>query len=269
MIGTRVLARCARLLVHNMKRGTPNHPKVAALAAELQIPHYAAVGILEMLWQFAAIYAKSGAIGKHDDDAIAKCIKWDRSPSELIRALCARHWLDEHPKYRLLIHDWAEHCPDSVHVYLHRNGLRFADGTAPNAARLSRRERLRIKKEHPRPKTEPGLDAVVATKPVQEIGMDDNETFARQWLAKYYPDPTKLCFTTYHPHAIHMKFIALINEFPRDMVAQAVLDAIAKGSVGEPVAYAGKVLYSIRAKNDRVQINTEKQRFTKTGRTHS
>ena len=48
-----------------MKRGTPRHPKTMLLVAELQIPTYAAVGILESLWHWTAEYAKRGDVGRY------------------------------------------------------------------------------------------------------------------------------------------------------------------------------------------------------------
>lgn len=106
-----------------MKRGTPNHPKMTDLAAELEIPIYAAAGIMEMLWHFTDEYAIQGDIGKHTDVAIAKAVGWEREPSELIEALIITKWLDQCPERRLLVHDWKDHCNDYCHKRLKRSGL--------------------------------------------------------------------------------------------------------------------------------------------------
>lgn len=97
-----------------MKRGTPDHPKTHALAAELNVERYAAVGLLEMLWHFTAHYAKRGDVGRHSDLAIARAIGWDRDPVELIRGLVASGWLDPCSCHRLVIHDWARHADQGV-----------------------------------------------------------------------------------------------------------------------------------------------------------
>lgn len=93
-----------------MKTGAPGHPKMIALSITLKIPIYAAVGIMEMLWHFADKHAIQGDIGKYPDQVISQSVGWDRTPEELISALVTCRWLDRSDRYRLLIHDWEEHC---------------------------------------------------------------------------------------------------------------------------------------------------------------
>ena len=105
-----------------MKRGTIDHPKMRALLKALPVTgRYAAVGILESLWHFAALYAWQGDIGRHDDAAIAEWIGWQGSPESLIEPLVTTGWLDrvDGPE-RLVVHDWQEHCDDSVKKRMQR-----------------------------------------------------------------------------------------------------------------------------------------------------
>jgi len=97
-----------------LKRGTPNHPKTRALAAALGLPQYAAVGILEALWHFAAAYARRGDVGRHSDAALAAAIDWREGPGTLVDALVSTGWLDRCRCHRLRIHDWPEHADQTV-----------------------------------------------------------------------------------------------------------------------------------------------------------
>src|SRR5438128_1672299 len=91
-----------------MKRGTPDHPKTLALAAELELDIASTLGILEMLCgHFAPAYCPQGDIGKWSDAEIARGLKSSIPPERLLPALVRTKWLDEHPKHRLVIHDWA------------------------------------------------------------------------------------------------------------------------------------------------------------------
>jgi hypothetical protein len=116
-----------------LKRGTPAHPKVAHLARLLNIEIFGAVGILEMLWQFAARFCPQGDIGKHTDAAIARAVGWEKRsgsrgvPTEvrLTSALVDAGFLDRCEFYRLVVHDWKDHCDQAVTKYLSRHGLDF------------------------------------------------------------------------------------------------------------------------------------------------
>jgi len=77
-----------------MKRGTPRHPKVAELAARLQVKPYSAVGILELLWHFTAEFAHAGDVGRFTDDAIGRALCWDGDSTMLVSCLCDVGWLD-------------------------------------------------------------------------------------------------------------------------------------------------------------------------------
>lgn len=97
-----------------MKRGTPNLPKMYALAETLGVPRPMAVGIMEMLWHHTAASCPRGDIGSLPDVAIAAAVGWPKKPSVLIDALCKEKWLDRDEEFRLIIHDWPEHAEYEV-----------------------------------------------------------------------------------------------------------------------------------------------------------
>ena len=113
-----------------MKRGTPDHYKMAELARLLKVPAPYAIpwanGVMERLWHYAAKYTPQGDIGKVSDEAIAKACEWpERKSSQLISALLEAKWLDFSERHRLLVHDWSEHADESVKKLLQRKGLQF------------------------------------------------------------------------------------------------------------------------------------------------
>ena len=106
-----------------MKRGTPEHPKTKDLCARLHLPLWGAVGILESLWLFTQKFAVRGDIGKFSDEAIAEAIGWKKDPDKLIRALVDAKWLDGCDCHRLLVHDWKDHCDQTVQRVAAKRGL--------------------------------------------------------------------------------------------------------------------------------------------------
>jgi hypothetical protein len=110
-----------------MKRGTIEHPKLAALASMLTVRRHVAVGILEMLWQHTARYAPRGDIGKYKDCQIAAALDWPNDDAtRLVRCLIDCGWLDENQEFRLIVHDWHDHSSSTCDKYLRDNGLTYA-----------------------------------------------------------------------------------------------------------------------------------------------
>lgn len=108
-----------------MKRGTVEHPKMFELAKLLGVEHCTAVGIMESLWHITAKYAQQGNIGKFTNSAIAEQLHWTGDPDRLVGALCRARWLDICPANRLLVHDWKDHCEQTVTKWLARHNLDF------------------------------------------------------------------------------------------------------------------------------------------------
>lgn len=139
-----------------MKRSAPRHPKMLMLAAELNIPVYSAVGLMEMLWNWTAQYAPSGDLGRYSNSIISRAVEWEKDPDEFCAALVRLNWLEEvrtenaqetHKK-RLAVHDWPDHADDSVHIALARSHSLFFDGTRPKLTRLSKDERTEIENSY-------------------------------------------------------------------------------------------------------------------------
>lgn len=124
-----------------MKREALTHTKMKRLCRSLDIQLYAAVGIMESIWNLAAKESPQGDIGKLSNQDISDAIAWNGSEEKLVEALINAKWFDKDPTYRLIVHDWHEHCDDSVHMRLARLGLLFANGTKPKTTRLSMAER--------------------------------------------------------------------------------------------------------------------------------
>lgn len=124
-----------------MKRGTPDHPKVKRLARLLAVDRCVAVGILEGLWHFASDYTPAGDVGRFSDEEIAEAIGTSIEPGRLVEALVSAAWLEHSDTHRLLVHDWHQHCEDSIHAKLARAGSLFANGATPSRSKLGKDER--------------------------------------------------------------------------------------------------------------------------------
>lgn len=105
-----------------MKRGTPDHPKLYALAEALKIRRPVAVGYLELLFHFTAQYCPRGDIGRYDDKRIAAGLDWCGKPALLVDALVATGWLDRDEVVRLVVHDWHDHADRVTLQRLSRSG---------------------------------------------------------------------------------------------------------------------------------------------------
>jgi len=94
------------------------------------------VGLLEMLWIATAKNCPRGDIGRFSNDEIALLVDWDKDPDWLVASLIECRWLDECGEFRLVIHDWAEHCPTYVRGNLakHKRDFASAQQVAKHAA---------------------------------------------------------------------------------------------------------------------------------------
>lgn len=109
-----------------MKLEALEHPKTLELADQLDIELPTAIGHLELLWAFVAKTTPNGAVGKYSNAVIADKARWRGKPATFVQALISVGFLDEDEQYRLLVHDWSEHCPNWVRAKLKRDGLNFA-----------------------------------------------------------------------------------------------------------------------------------------------
>lgn len=147
----------------DLKRGTPRHPKMADFVRILDMRPRSlapAVGYLELLWHFAAEFCPQGNIGRFSDDRIEAALDWRGPRGKLLGALSEAGWVDECPVSRLLVHDWHEHCDESVRRKLQRAGLEFLTvrGEVTDPCRNipdSLSEEVRLPLPWPLPKPEP------------------------------------------------------------------------------------------------------------------
>lgn len=97
-----------------------------------------AVGLLERLWHTAATSAPRGDIGRFSDDLICEMVGWHGESTTLIGLLLECGWLDPSDEHRLIVHDWAQHCPTYVKGNVAQLGgfasVGAASGGAPQGA---------------------------------------------------------------------------------------------------------------------------------------
>lgn len=108
-----------------MKREAFRHPKLLDLSVRLSCSRPEAIGFLQLLWDFTAEYAIQGDIGKHSNGSISKACDWTGNPDDFVRALVESGWMDEDDEYRLLVHDWADHCERWVKLKMDKIGKDF------------------------------------------------------------------------------------------------------------------------------------------------
>jgi hypothetical protein len=108
-----------------VKQDAPHHPKMHKLSEHLDIPLYAAVGIMEMVWNYTGLYCTQGDIGRVADSAIARAVDWRKKPEILVTALVDSGFLDRNEVHRLVVHDWPHHAQEWVKKRLARSKTNF------------------------------------------------------------------------------------------------------------------------------------------------
>lgn len=124
-----------------MKREAITHTKTKRLCRRLDLPTWQAVGLLDSIWHLAARQTPRGDLGKLSDEDIALGIDYRGDAAAMLLALAETRWIDAHPEHRYVIHDWPDHCEDSVHMRLARARQFFADGRQPKLTRLPGKEK--------------------------------------------------------------------------------------------------------------------------------
>ena len=128
----------------SMKRGSLNHPKIRKLARLIDMPPFAAMGLVEALTHWAFTYATDGGIGKFDDDEIADGVGWNGEPSAMMDALYKAKLIAKHAHFRWVIHDWHEHADTATHMAMARAQRWFWDGQKPKLGNFGKAEKLAI-----------------------------------------------------------------------------------------------------------------------------
>lgn len=97
-----------------MKSNTPDLLKFKRLQRRLGASVPTVCGLLELLWISTSKNAPQGDIGRFTNEEIAIGCFWDGDPDLLVNSLLECGWLDASEEHRLVVHDWAEHCPSWV-----------------------------------------------------------------------------------------------------------------------------------------------------------
>lgn len=124
-----------------MKRGSLSHPKIRKLARLIDMPPFAAMGLLEALTHWAFTYAMDGGIGKFDDDEIADGVGWRGKPADMMQALFEAKLVAQHDHFRWVIHDWHEHADTATHMAMARANRWFWDGQMPKLGNFGKNEK--------------------------------------------------------------------------------------------------------------------------------
>jgi hypothetical protein len=98
------------------------HTKLRRLCRKLNVPLYVGVGLLECLWHLTAREAPRGDIGRLSNEDIAIALEWTEDEETLVEAFISCGWIDHHADYRLVVHDWHEHCDEAVKKLVARSG---------------------------------------------------------------------------------------------------------------------------------------------------
>lgn len=130
--------RCSSRKGSPMKRGWTDHPKAKLLAMHLGVKLAHADGMWARLVDWAAGNRPSGMIDGWRIDALPEILDPPGSMKgeDLLAALVKSELVDKDG----FIHDWPEHCEDSVHMKLARAGEIFACGCSPHRKKISDKE---------------------------------------------------------------------------------------------------------------------------------
>lgn len=113
-----------------MKLSAFEHPKTLTLKSMLKCTQPTVIGHLELFWRFTAQHAPRGNVGKWPDAAIAQACGWDGDASVFVLALQNSGFVDSHDEFRLVVHDWPEHCPQWVRAQIAKTKLNFCSKDA-------------------------------------------------------------------------------------------------------------------------------------------
>lgn len=99
-----------------MKTGTGRHPKIYRLMQSLKINRREAIGLVNLLWEFASEYSPDGDLTRWGTEMISGALDWPAGRTEeLIDGLLLSGWLDRSGlEGRLVVHDWENHCPEYI-----------------------------------------------------------------------------------------------------------------------------------------------------------
>lgn len=170
-----------------MKDGTENRLKFKQLQRRLGLTLWQVNGLLETLWRFVRLNAPRGDIGRFSNEEIAIGIDWEDDHDALVTTLVETKWLDASEEHRLVVHDWWDHCEDSVHTALAKKIDTFADGRFPKLTRITKTDRNAIERRYKQKYSKEELENGRAF----QNALERSETPENACLAKAKPSQTK------------------------------------------------------------------------------
>lgn len=214
------------------KRGTLEHPKTKRLARSLQLPAWAALGLLESFWHWVGRYTPSGLITPEELEDCADTIRFDEGGESLARVLHACGWLDE-VDGGWYVHDWHDHADDSTKKVLEKRGETFANGSEvrkqvqkPMGGNDSRTvsEQDASDSRQPKPKPKPELDSSLRSEScpaiiespgivVAESPPDQSSNWLDAACAQVTEHLNRVCGKRYDPKRPHKNLRARLKEF--------------------------------------------------------
>lgn len=192
------------------KAGTIDHPKTRKLARRMKAPAYAALGLLEAIWDWAGRYAVTGFISTEDLEDLKTSLRFR---GKLDAILIETGWLDE-VNGGFYIHDWHVHAQDRVKIALKRAGKNFYK---PNTFEPKCRDTAPTNPQHnsdKKPTTKPSLAMPSHTKP-RECVDNYNQESARADRDDPHEPPSFLESEKDSPDTVRRRVAAYLLGVPR------------------------------------------------------
>jgi len=173
-----------------MKSSTPDLLKFKRLQRRLGVSVPCVCGLLELLWISTSKNAPQGDIGRFTNEEIAIGCYWDGDPDLLVESLLECGWLDSSEEHRLVVHDWAEHCPAWVKGNLASQKKEFVQVAKQGAKGGAKPPAIAVGTEHGPPSGAPPSQAKPSQAKPSESGeplspptgfVSRSERFNRTW----------------------------------------------------------------------------------------
>jgi len=177
------------------KRGTLEHPKTKKLGRALNMPAWAALGLLEGFWHWVSRYRPTGFLTCDD---IEDCSDTIRFSGDLATVLVGAGWLDQ-VDGGYYVHDWHDHADDCTKKVLEKREEGFANGSPVRKSKQEAQEANRSRtirepfandSRQPKPKPKPKPKPINPPVSPQEIETSEETAAAPPWWE--YHDPPRL-----------------------------------------------------------------------------
>ena len=119
--------------------GALENKKTRRLARSLEMPPWAALGLMEALWGWARRAARSGRIETSQWEDVADYLGWQKPVEDLRAKLVDAGLVDDMGGWDW-IHDWHQHADDVTRRNLERQGKVFANGAPTRGWKVDRNQ---------------------------------------------------------------------------------------------------------------------------------